>query len=145
LRRLSIDSGTLLLLAVVTTITAILSSGCSDGNTESKQPLETTMGTSSIKTATIRVTGTPGTSFSGSYDSKSAGMRSVEGEVPQDYNVYYNSFPGALDTITATMQKQAEDYSRLTVQIVVDEQVKKEQSTAAVFGVAKVSWSASER
>ena len=145
MRRLSVDSGALLLLAVVTIITAILSSGCSDGNTESKQPLETTMGTSSIKTATIRVTGTPGTSFSGSYDSKSAGMRSVEGEVPQDYNVYYNSFPGALDTITATMQKQAEDYSRLTVQIIVDEQVKREQSTAAVFGVAKVSWSASER
>jgi len=130
---------------MATTITAILSSGCSDSNIEPKQPLETTMGTSSIKTATIRVTGTPGTSFSGSYDSKSAGMKNVEGKVPQDYNVYFNSFPDALDTITATMQKQAEDYNNLTVQIIVDEQVKKEQSTAAVFGVAKVSWSASER
>jgi hypothetical protein len=132
------------MLAVVTTIAAILSSGC-NGNTESKQHLETTMGASGIKTATIRLTGTPGTSFSGSYDSKSAGTKRVEGEVPQDYNVNYNSFPDAFDTITVTMQKQAEDYGNLTVQIIVEEQVKKEQSTAAVFGVAKISWSPSER
>jgi hypothetical protein len=144
LRRLLVDSYTLWMLAVVTTTAAIVSSGC-DGNAEPKQNLETTRGTSGIKTATIQVTGTPGTPFSGFYDSKSGGMKSVEGEVPQDYKVYYNSFPDSFDTITVTMQKQAEDYNKLTVQIIVDEQVKKEQSTAAVFGVAKVSWSASER
>jgi hypothetical protein len=144
LGRLLVDSSILLRLAMVTTIAAILSSGC-NANTESEQHLETTMGASGIKTATIRVTGTPGTPFSGSYDSKSAGAKSVEGEVPQDYNVYYNSFPDAFDTITVIMQKQAEDYSKLTVQIIVDEQVRKEQSTAAVFGVTKVAWSAGER
>jgi hypothetical protein len=42
------------------------------------------------------------------------------------------------------MQKQAEDYDKLTVQIIVDGQTKKERSTAAGFGVAKVSWHTSE-
>ncbi len=128
------------------TITAAMaiSSGCGD-NTGSKEPTEITTTVPNAKTAVIRVTGTSGTSFKGSYGSTSAGTESVEGEIPQDYEVYYNSFPGAFDTVTAKMQKQVEDYSKLTVQIIVDGQTKKEQSTTADFGVAKVSWSPGER
>src|SRR5215212_1771013 len=117
LRTLLVDYGTFLVLAKSVLITAALSSGCG-ANTNSKQALETTT---------------------------SADMESVEGEATQDYEVRYNSFPGALDTISATMQKRVEDYSKLTVQIVVDGQTKKETSTASEFGVAKVSWSPSEQ
>jgi len=102
------------------------------------------MSTRYTKSATIRVTGTPGTPFKGSYGSMSTGTESVEGEVPQDYKVYYNSLPGAFDGVTAKMQKQTEDYDELTVQIIVDGQTKKEWSTAAGFGVAKVSWHTNE-
>jgi len=146
LRRLLVDSGTLSVLAVVVMITiAALSGGCGSETNFSKQsPSETTMSARNTKSATIRVTGTPGTPFEGSYGSRSAGTERVEGEVPQDYQVYYNSLPGAFDGVTARMQKQAEDYSKLTVQIIVDGQTKKERSTAAGFGVAKVSWHTSE-
>jgi hypothetical protein len=146
LRRLLIDNGILSVLAVVVMITTTaLSSGCGSGTNFSKQsPSETTMSARNTKIATIRVTGTPGTSFEGSYGSRSAGMERVEGEVPQDYEVYYNSLPGAFDGVTAKMQKQAEDYGKLTVQIIVDGQTKKERSTAAGFGVAQVSWHTSE-
>src|SRR5215212_2271650 len=144
LRTLLVDYGTFLVLALSVLITAALSSGCG-ANTNSKQALETTTSADGTKTAIVRVTGTPGTPFKGSYGSTSAGMESVEGEATQDYEVRYNSFPGALDTISATMQKRVEDYSKLTVQIVVDGQTKKEKSTASDFGVAKVSWSPSEQ
>jgi hypothetical protein len=143
LRRSLVDSGTLLTLAVVVAITvAVLSSGC-DSNTGFDQSSETTMGVRQ-KTATIRVTGTSGTPFKGSYGSASARTESVEGEVPQDYEVSYTGPDGSFGTVTASMQKQVDDYSKLTVQIIVDGETKKEQTTAADFGVAKVSWHPSE-
>lgn len=139
------DNSALLALAVaVIVITVALSSGCG-GNTDSKQSSGTTTGARNTETATIRVTGSPGTPFEGSYGSASAGTESVEGEVPQDYEVYYNSPSGSIDSVTASMQKQVDDYSKLTVQIIVDGQPKKERSTTAGFGVAKVSWNTSEQ
>jgi hypothetical protein len=103
------------------------------------------MSARNIKTATVRVTGTPGTPFEGSYGSASAGMENVDGEVPQDYEVHYDSLPSSFDSVTAKMQKQAEDYDKLMVQIIVDGETKKERSTAADFGVAQVSWHTNER
>jgi hypothetical protein len=139
-----VDSGTLLTLAVVVAITAaVLSSGC-DSNTGSDQFSETTMGARANKTATIRVTGTSGTPFKGSYGSASASTESVEGEVPQDYEVSYTGRDGSFGSVTASMQKRVDDYSKLTVQIIVDGETKKERSTAAGFGVAKVSWHPTE-
>jgi len=140
-----VDNGALLALAVVTVITAVALSSRCGGNTDSKQSSGTTTGARNIETATIRVTGSPGTPFEGSYGSASAGTESVEGEVPQDYKVYYNGPSGSLDSVTASMQKRVDDYSKLTVQIIVDGQTKKERSTAAGFGVAKVSWNTSEQ
>lgn len=138
-----VESGTLLTLAVVIAITAaVLSSGC-DSNIGSDQSSETTMGVRQ-KSATIRVTGTSGTPFKGSYGSASASTKSVEGEVPQDYEVSYTGPDGSFGTVTASMQKRVDDYSKLTVQIIVDGETKKERSTAADFGVAKVSWHPSE-
>jgi hypothetical protein len=102
------------------------------------------MGARDIKTATIRVTGTPGTPFKGSYGSASASTESVEGEVPQDYEVAYTGPTGSFGSVTASMQKRVDDYSKLTVQIIVDGETKKEQSTAADFGVVKVSWHPTE-
>lgn len=103
------------------------------------------MSARNIKTATVRVTGTPGTPFEGSYGSASAGTKSVEGAAPQDYEVYYDSLPSSFDGVTAKMQKQTEDYDKLTVQIIADGQTKKERSTAADFGVVQVSWHTNER
>jgi hypothetical protein len=95
-------------------------------------------------TATVRITGTPGISFSGNYGSTSAGNRTVDGAVPQDFQAQYKNGFGQFDVVTAFFQKQTDDPSELTVQIVVDGEVKKEQTTTAAYGVADVSWSTTE-
>jgi hypothetical protein len=139
--RTLIGRRTLSALAIfVIIIAGVLSSGCG-GNSGSMQNSGTTTSDSALQTATIRVTGTSGTPFKGSYESKSAGKESVKGKVPQDYEVTYNSLPSASDTVRADMQKLTQDSSKLTVQIIVDEETKKEHSTGTDFGVAMVRWS----
>jgi hypothetical protein len=145
LRRLVRGSGTLSTIAAVTTIMVVAVGGGCGGSTGFEQPSEGTKSARGVKTATVRVTGTSGTPFEGSYASASAGTQSVEGEVPRDYEVRYNGLPGSFDSVTAKMQKRTEDYGKLTVQIIVDGQTKKERSTAASFGVAKVSWNTGEQ
>jgi len=82
--------------------------------------------------------------FSGSYGSISSSQQSVDGSTPQDYEVPIKTGFGQLDVVSATMQKQAQDDSQLTVQIVSDGQVKKEASTTAQFGVVNVTWNTNE-
>jgi hypothetical protein len=145
LRRSLTNGGAHLTLTVVVIIIAlVLSSGCG-GNADSKQALEATTRAPDTKTATIRVTGTPGTPFKGSYGSANPSTESVEGEVPQDYEVSYNDPSGPFLTVQASMQKRVDDYSSITVQIIVDGETKKERTTAAGFGVAKVSWHPGEQ
>jgi hypothetical protein len=145
LRRSFSNGGTHLTLTVGAIIIAlVLSSGCG-GNADPKQVLETTTRASDTKTATIRVTGTSGTPFKGSYGLVSSTNESVEGVVPQDYEVSYKDPSGPFRTVKASMQKRVGNYSTITVQIVVDGETKKERTTAAGFGVAKVSWHPSEQ
>ena len=145
MRRALTNGGThLTLTVVVITIALVLSSGCG-GNADSKQGLEATTRDGDTKTATIRVTGASGTPFKGSYGLVGYGTQSVEGVVPQDYEVSYNDPPGPFLTVKASMQKRADDYSNITVQIIVDGETKAERTTGAAFGVAKVSWHPSEQ
>lgn len=125
-------------------VVGVLGSGCT-GGAKSGQGALTTARYSDFDTATVRITGTSGTPFKGSYSSTSTGGQSVEGKVPQDYEVTYIKFRSARDTVRAEMQKLTDDDSRLTTQIIVDGEIKKEQSTGTDFGVVAVSWSPSER
>ena len=128
---------------VMIIMTAAIVGGCQLSTTGSGTS-GTTTSKPGIKTATIRVTGTPGIAFSGNYHS-STDSESVNGTTPQDFQVDYKSgFVGAFDIVSATVQKKAEDDSELTVQILVDNQVKKEQSTSAAFGVVTVRWDTNE-
>ncbi len=139
------NGSTPLKLTVVAIIIAlVLSSGCG-GNADSKQGLEATTRDGDTKTATIRVTGTSGTPFKGSYGLVGSGAESVEEVVPQDYEVSYSDPPGPFLTVKASMQKRVDDYSNITVQIIVDGETKAERTTGAAFGVAKVSWHPSEQ
>ncbi len=146
MRRALTSFGNYLRLTVVIIIMALFfsSSGCG-GNADSKQVLENTTRDDNTKTATIRVTGASGTPFKGSYGLVGYGEESVEGVVPQDYEISYNDPPGPFLTIKASMQKLVDDYSNITVQIIVDRETKAERTTGAAFGVAKVSWHPSEQ
>jgi ABC-type glycerol-3-phosphate transport system substrate-binding protein len=132
----------LLLLAII--LIAAVASGCTVTTSNNQQPSTTTPETTAngTKSATIRITGTSGTPFKGSYGSTRTGIKSVEAKIPQDYEVRY--FPQAFDTLKANIQKQTADDSKLTLQIIVDGETKEERTTATDFGVVLVSWSPSE-
>lgn len=145
MRRSLTNGGTRLTLTVVVIIVALVSTSGCGGNSDFERVSEATTRASNTKIATIRVTGTPGTPFKGSYGLVGGGAESVEGEVPQDYEMPYSDPSGSsFQTVKASMQKRVDDYSSITVGIIVDGETKKERTTGATFGVAKVSWHPSE-
>lgn len=90
-------------------------------------------------TILVRVGGTPGLSFSGSYGTLD-GQRSVDGVTPQEYEVEVDTGVMSFDSITASMQKRAQDQSELTVEIVEDGEVVAAQTTTAQFGVVSTTY-----
>ena len=145
MRRALTNGGTHLTLPVVViVIVLVLSSGCG-GYADYKQVSEATTAASDTKTVTIRVTGTSGTPFKGSYGLVNSTSETVEGVIPQDYELSYKEPAGPFLTVKASMQKKVDDYSKITVQIIVDGETKTERTTGAGFGVAKVSWHPSEQ
>jgi hypothetical protein len=99
-------------------------------------------------TITIRVSG--GASggmeipFSGSYGTVSGEWTIVEGTTPAKYELEVKSGYAQPDNVEATMQKQAEDNTTLTVQIVSEGKIKQEQSTTEPFGMVSVNYNPSE-
>ena len=132
------------LTVVVIIIALVVSSGCGS-NADDMKVSEATTRASDTKTATIRVTGTSGTPFKGPYGLVNSTTESVEGVVPRDYELSYKEPSGPFLTVKASMQKQVDDYSTITVQIIADGETKTERTTGAGFGVAKVSWHPSEQ
>lgn len=82
--------------------------------------------------------------FSGSYGTVSGGWTIVEGTTPAKYELEVKSGYAQPDNVEATMQKQAEDNTTLTVQIVSEGTIKQEQSTTEPFGVVSVNYNPSE-
>jgi hypothetical protein len=85
----------------------------------------------------IRISGTPGLSFSGSYGAMQAGgsmqMQSVDGKVPQTYKI-----TGSIGS--ATFQKQSAQ-GRLVVEIWRDGKLIKQGYTDAAYGVVALATS----
>jgi hypothetical protein len=102
----------------------------------------------STGTITIRLSG--GASggmeipFSGSYGTVSGGWTIVDGTTPAKYQVEVESGYAQPDNVAATMQKQAEDNTTLTVQIVSEGKIRQEQSTTEPFGVVSVNYNPAE-
>jgi hypothetical protein len=102
----------------------------------------------STGTMTIRVSG--GASggmeipFSGSYGTLSGGWTIVEGTTPAKYQLEVNSGYAQPDNVAATMHKQTEDNTTLTVQMVYEGNIKQEQSTKEPFGVVSVNYNPSK-
>jgi len=82
--------------------------------------------------------------FSGSYGTLSEGWTIVEGTTPAKYQVEINTGYAQPDVVTADMQKQAEDNTTLTVQIVSEGNIKHEQSIKEPFGVVSAKYNPSE-
>lgn len=111
------------LIALVTLLT-LLALGCSGGS-----------GSILSSDFTIRVTGTPGTTFTGTYMAMQAdgtsNSHSVEGTTPTEYTVKAN-------TVSVVFQKKAEA-GTLRVEVLKGGQVVSESETTAAFGIAQVA------
>jgi hypothetical protein len=87
------------------------------------------------KPVTIRVTGTSGVSFSGNY-SAGGSSGTIDGVTPQDFQAETRT---GTDSVSANAQKRDEGNEELTLQVIVDGEVVKEQSTTAQFGVVYIN------
>jgi len=145
--------GFLMLIGIITAASSCASQSSQQSSpSPSEQPSPAPSTPSSDKgstgTITIRVSG--GASgvieipFSGSYGTLSEGWTIVEGTTPAKYQVEVKSGYAQPDIVTVDMQKQAEDNTILTVQIVSEGKIKQEQSTTEPFGVVSVVYNPSE-
>ncbi len=112
-----------------------------DSSTAEMQPDEATV-SDVVRRVVVRVSGTPGTVYSGAYGTIEEGQ-SVDAVVeaePTDYEVKAEG--GVLDAVAAAFRKtQSEDEGMLRAEILIDDEVVDEEETSAEFGVVNVSWS----
>lgn len=124
------------IIAVIVIIAAIASGGGEKASTTSStQSTESTSQTQTKPGFTIKVTGTDGLEFSGSYmvvtaDGKTA-SKSVEGKVPTEYQV-----DGAM--VSVSFQKKTEK-GKLKVEILKGNKVMSESDTDAAYGLVSAS------
>lgn len=110
--------------------------------TAETQPDEETPATV-VSSTVVRVSGTPGTAYSGAYGTIEEGQTvddAVLEDEPTDYEVKAEG--GVLDAVAAVFRKtQSDDAGLLRIEILVDDEVVAEDETSAEFGVVNVSWS----
>ena len=90
----------------------------------------------------FRVTGDPGLPFQGSIATTDT-SESVQGVTPQDFPLDVDAGLFTSDIVSANAQNKAGS-GYLEVQVVVGDEVRKEASTSAQYGVAQVTWTSGE-
>lgn len=125
--------GVLAIIAVVV-IGAAMSGG--GGNTPNQGSPQNPPGS---KTIVVRLSGTAGLPYSGSYGTANSGQKSVDGTL-EDKPIEYNlPSSGPLNIVTATFQKKAPE-GTLKVEIVINGKVEKELDTTAEYGVVSITY-----
>jgi hypothetical protein len=116
--------------------------GSSDAPSTTVQPAETTVQPeeAAVENVVVRVSGTPGTTYSGSYGTFQS-AQSVDdtlGVEPADYEI-----EGSISDILAVVfrKSQPTDEETLKVEILVDGEVVAEDETSEEIGVINVTWS----
>jgi hypothetical protein len=146
--------GTTLSLVVVTVLIFVFAlaplGGCSDSEDEGSSNAPSTTAQSAettgqpeeaaVENVVVRVSGTPGTAYSGSYGTFQ-GAQAVDdtlGIGPADYEI-----EGSVSDILAAVfrKTQPADEGSLRVEILVDREVVAEDETSEEIGVINVTWS----
>ena len=124
--------------------------GCGDSEDEESsnapsttvQPAETTMQPeeAAVENVVVRVSGTPGTAYSGSYGTfqSAQAVDDALGVEPADYEI-----EGSVSDILAAVfrKTQPADEGTLRVEILVDSEIVAEDETSEEIGVTNVTWS----
>jgi hypothetical protein len=149
-RRLLIVCGALLTLGVALSIGVFI--GYIIGREGSvKTPVgEVSMDQPSSTPAIVRVSGTQGIGHEGTIGTSSTGQKTIDGTLGtgfDDYELTLDTSPGSTDIMRAEIGKRAPDNSQpgtLSVDLVADGQVVKEQESSSETGVVTLTYDAQE-
>jgi hypothetical protein len=102
-------------------------------------------GNGGMKTAIVKVGGTPGMRFSGDIGNLDT-TRSVDGVTPAQYPVKFSTDTWDMDSVYVTFYKEMNANAKyppgtLTAQIVVDGKVVQQSSSSARDGYVDITWS----
>jgi hypothetical protein len=95
----------------------------------------------------VRISGTPGLEYSGSYGN-TQGQKTVDGTLgaqPAEYEVDADTGTFEFDVISASFQKRSPGPGSLLLEIVSEGDVQASQETQAEFGVVTSTWSPQAR
>jgi hypothetical protein len=116
--------------------------GSSNAPSTTVQPAETTVQPeeAAVENVVVRVSGTPGTTYSGSYGTfqSAQAVDDTVGVEPADYEI-----EGSVSDILAAVfrKTQSANEETLKVEILVDGEVVAEDETSEEIGVINVTWS----
>jgi hypothetical protein len=114
---------------------------------DKKESKQAAGGNGKMKTAIVKVGGTPGMRFSGDVGNLDT-SRSVDGVTPAQYEVKFSSDTWDMDSVYVSFYKETDanfNYPQgtLSVQIVVDGKVVQQSSSSARDGYVDITWSPS--
>jgi hypothetical protein len=110
---------------------------------EENQPKEEAEQAEDAGDIAVRISGTQGVEYSGSYGT-TQGQTTVDGTLgarPDEYEVDAQTGRLQIDVVSASFQKRSPGPGQLRVEIVSDGDVQASQETSAEFGVVSTVWS----
>ena len=149
-RRILIGCGALLVLGVVL-IAGVFIGMFIARETSVETPVgEVTIDQPATANVTIRVSGPQGLGYNGTIGTSETGQTSIDGTIgtePEDYELTLNTSPGSTDLVTAEVGKNPLKGSQpgtLGVQLLLDDQVVREQESSSETGVVTFTYNAVE-
>lgn len=116
-----------------------------------KTPMgEVTVDQSSTSTVTLRVSGTKSIRYNGTIGTSKTGQKNIDGTLgttPDNYELSLDTGPGSTDVLTAEVGKHPLENSQpgtLSLELLVDGQVVREQESSSDTGVVTLTYNATE-
>jgi hypothetical protein len=119
----------------------VLLVGCSGSGERGETPDNLPSSPEEAGKVVVRVSGTEGTAYSGTYGTIEGTLQTVDDTVgtdPTDYDVEVEE--GVADGVTAGFQKTQPGSEELSVEILADDKVVVESKTFAEFGAVNADW-----
>lgn len=119
----------------------MLLAGCAGSENDQQANLDVPASPEEANSVVVRISGTEGIPFSGTYGTIEGELQTVDDSVgaqPTEYEVEVQE--GVFDGVTAGFQKSEPGQGELKVAIVADDQVVVESRTLAEFGAVNADW-----
>ena len=126
---------------VLVLVLGVLLMGCSGSGEKGEAPENLPSSPEEADKVVVRVSGTEGTAYSGTYGTIEGTLQTVDetvGADPTEYDV--EAEEGVADGVTAGFQKTQPGSEELSVEILADDEIVVESRTFAEFGAVNADW-----